>query len=168
VANLVPVAGSALLGCYGLALSWALLPSLSVLAVLLVTVAIVTWLLWRSFIRVYAKAQTALQETLAQAPAPHPHAEPAPPTPLPALIREANLETVTIASGSAAAGKLIRELELRSQTGASIVGIGRGGTSVINPGPDEELQVGDDVLLLGSGNQLAQARQALARRDNNG
>ena len=51
---------------------------------------------------------------------------------------------------SAAARKLIRELQLRSHTGASIIGIERSGASLVNPGPDEELQPGDQVLLLGT------------------
>ena len=41
-------------------------------------------------------------------------------------MREANLEKVEITSASPAAGKLIHELQLRTQTGASIVGIERG------------------------------------------
>jgi len=137
-----------------------LLPSLQVLLVLLVVVACVTWLLWRAFIKVYSKAQVALAETLAQPPAPRlEHL----PVALPALLREADLETVTLAADSPAAGKLIRELELRTRTGASIVGIERGGTNLINPGPDEELQPGNQILLLGTPAQLASAKVALSR-----
>jgi K+/H+ antiporter YhaU regulatory subunit KhtT len=44
-------------------------------------------------------------------------------------------------------------------TGASIVGIERNGTSIINPGPDEELQAGDQILLLGNKMQLTTARE---------
>ena len=77
---------------------------------------------------------------------------------LAAISREADLETVTIAAESPAAGKLIRELQLRSQTGASIVGIERNGASIINPGPDEELLAGDRVLILGNRAQLNAAR----------
>jgi CPA2 family monovalent cation:H+ antiporter-2 len=68
---------------------------------------------------------------------------------------------VTVPPGSAGAGKLIRELALRTQTGASIVGIERDGASVINPGPDEELMAGDRVLILGTEAQLVAARMAL-------
>ena len=77
------------------------------------------------------------------------------------MLREADLESVTIAPASPAARKLIRELELRTRTGASIVGIERAGISLINPGPDEELQPGDQVLLLGSRAQLDAAKTAL-------
>jgi CPA2 family monovalent cation:H+ antiporter-2 len=160
VAQVVPIAGMATLGLLVLVLSSTLLPSFHILLILLVVVAGVTWLLWRSFIKVYSKAQVALSETLAQQPAPR--AEHLP-VALPALLREADLEAVTLAADSPAAGKLIRELELRTRTGASIVGIERGGASLINPGPDEELQPGNQILLLGTPAQLAAARAALAR-----
>ena len=143
------------LGLLVLVLSSALLPTFNVLLVLLAIAAFITWLLWRSFIKVYSKAQVALQETFAQPPAPrHPPA----PTALPSVLREADLETVTVAAGSPAVGRLIRELELRSRTGASIVGIERSGANIINPGPDEELQSGDQVLLLGTPVQLRDSR----------
>ena len=118
----------------------------------------IAWLLWRSFIKVYSKAQIALLETFAQAPAPrHDTAQIA----RPSLLRDADLETVILAAGSPAIGKLIRELELRTRTGASIVAIERGGVNNVNPGPDEELQVSDQVLLLGSAAQLEKARKHL-------
>lgn len=160
VAQVIPAAGLAALGLYVLLLSSALLPNTRMLIVLLLIVALITWLLWRSFIRVYSKAQSALQETFTQPPpARHEHA-PAPP--LGGLLREADLEMLTLAAGSEATGKLIRELQLRSETGASIVGIERNGNSLVNPGPDEELQSGDQVLLLGTRAQLDKAKVALA------
>ena len=103
----------------------------------------------------YSKAQVALQETFAQPPAPPPAYAT---TELPSLLREANLEAASVAADSPAAGKLIRELELRTRTGASIVGIERGRAKIINPGPDEELVAGDQVLLLGTRPQLAAAK----------
>jgi monovalent cation:H+ antiporter-2, CPA2 family len=66
-----------------------------------------------------------------------------------------------MAADSPGAGKLIRELVLRTVTGASIVGLERSGANIINPGPDEELQPGDQVLLLGSRAQLEAARALL-------
>jgi CPA2 family monovalent cation:H+ antiporter-2 len=160
VAQVVPAAGFAALGLYVLLLSSALLPNTRMLIVLLLIVALITWLLWRSFIRVYSKAQSALQETFTQPPPVRHEHVPAPP--LGGLLREADLEMFTLAAGSAATGKLIRELQLRSETGASIVGIERNGNSLVNPGPDEELQPGDQVLLLGTRAQLDKAKVALA------
>ena len=162
VAQVVPIAGTVGLGLFVLVLSSALLPTFRVLLVLLVLVAFITWSLWRSFIRVYSKAQIALKETFAQAPSPPATEVPAP---MPGLLREANLETVEIAAGSPATFKLIRELELRTRTGASVVGIERsGGVRIINPGPDEELQPGDQVLLLGTRAQLDSAKSDLSKK----
>jgi len=158
VANFVPITGTVTLGLFTLVLSSTLLPPLPVLLVLLVIVGLIAWLLWRSFIKVYSKAQVALQETFAQP------ADPRPGTAQitkPSLLRDADLETVVLTDSSPAVGKLIRELELRTRTGASIVAIERNGVNTVNPGPDEELQANDQVLLLGSPTQLEKARRHL-------
>ncbi|MFM7554475.1 MAG: cation:proton antiporter regulatory subunit [Verrucomicrobiota bacterium] len=63
-----------------------------------------------------------------------------------------------VGPGSPAIGRRLRELQLRTLTGASIVGIDREGGSLVNPGADEELRVGDRLLLLGSPGQLESAR----------
>ncbi len=161
VAQVVPIAGTVAFGLFILVLSSTLLPSLNVLMVLLCVVALTAWLLWRSFIRIYSKAQVALKETFAQPPAPHPHDAPAA---LKSMLREADLETVTIAEDSPAAGKLIHELELRTRTGASIVGIERSGGNIINPSADEELQAGDQVLLVGTRDQLESAKAVFSKQ----
>jgi len=158
VAQVVPIAGTIGLGAFVLMLSSTVLPSLNVMIILLIIVALTTWLLWRSFIKIYSRAQIALQETFAQPAPPSPYDTPAA---LQSMLREADLETVTLAAGSPAAGKLIHELELRTRTGASIVGIERSGANIINPSADEELQSGDRVLLLGTRAQLEAARKGL-------
>lgn len=161
VAQGIPIAGTVALGLFVLVFSSALLPTFNVLLVLLLLVGLIAWLLRRSFIKIYSKAQVALEETFAQPPVKRP--EPAPAA-LPSLLRDADLETVAVTDGSPAAGKLIRELGLRTSTGASIVGIERNGTNLINPDPDEELKVGDQILLLGTRAQLDAARTALTQR----
>jgi CPA2 family monovalent cation:H+ antiporter-2 len=155
IAHVIPLAGIVALGLYVLALSSTVLPPLKVLVLLLIVVGLITGLLWRSFIKIYARAQVSLEQTFAQ-PSPPRH-EPVP-APLPGILRDADLDTVGVVAGSEAAGKLIRELRLRTATGASIVGIERNGASIINPGPDEELQTGDRVLILGNRGQLDAAR----------
>jgi CPA2 family monovalent cation:H+ antiporter-2 len=160
VSKAIPLTGMALLGLYVLLLGSALLPSWKGLLVLLAVVASITWLFWRSFIRVYSKAQVALHETLTTAPeSRHDHT----PAPLRSLLRDAHLETIRVTTDSVAAGKLIRELELRTRTGASIVAIERDGASIVNPGPDEELKSADKVLVLGTRNQLDAAKALLDR-----
>lgn len=158
VAQFIAIAGTAVLGFYVLALTSTLLPSFKILLILLLLVGLIGWLLRRSFIRVYSRAQAALQETLTQPPMINP---PLVTPTLPPLLRNADLETVEIADSSRADGTLIHELQLRTQTGASIVAIERKGQSIVNPGPDEELQSGDKILLLGSRTQLDAAIAAL-------
>lgn len=154
IATIVPVAGSIALGLFVLVLSSTLLPPLRVLPVLLGFVGLLAWLMWRSFSRIYTSAQAALMDTFAQPPAPRPVSAG---TTESSLLAEANLETVTVPAGSPAAGKLIRELGLRTRTGASIVALERPNVKMVNPGPDEEIQAGDQLLLLGTTQQLEQA-----------
>ncbi len=132
IATTVPLAGVIGLALLLFLLSSTLLPSGKILIMLLLILASVTFLLWRSFVKVYSKAQFALHETFAQTPLPK---ESAMPAPLKNLLKEAKLETFVITESSPARGRLIRELELRTKTGASIVAIERNGTNVINPGP---------------------------------
>lgn len=157
VAQVVPIAGVVGLGVFVFMLSSTLLPSRNVMILLLLIVAATTWWHWRAFVKIYSRAQIALQETFAQPPPPPPR-PPGPPAALQSLLREADVETVILAAGSPAIGRLIRELELRTRTGASIVGIERNGVNIINPSADEELQAGDQVVLLGNRTQLDAAR----------
>jgi len=159
VAAFVPAVGSVALGLFVVILSSTLLPSLNVLLALLALAAVVALVMWRSFNRVYTQAQAALVDTFAQPPAPK-HA-PGSATEA-SLLAEADLATVTVAAGSPAAKKLIREIGLRLRTGASIVALERPGVKLVNPGPDEEVQPDDKLLLLGTAAQLQQAEQLLA------
>ncbi|MEP6820970.1 MAG: TrkA C-terminal domain-containing protein [Chthoniobacterales bacterium] len=77
------------------------------------------------------------------------------------MLREATLASVILPEQTQASGKLTGELRLRTATGASIVGIQRDGAAIINPGPDEELRAGDEILLLGSAAHLDAARTHL-------
>jgi monovalent cation:H+ antiporter-2, CPA2 family len=142
-------------------LSSTLLPSWNVLVVTLLIMIISGVFLYRGAVRLYSRAQAALRDTFAQ-PADPPLLQHTPS--LPPLLREARLETVEVRPGTAAAGKMIAELRLRTQTGASIVGIERDGNSIVNPGPHEELESGDQVLLIGSEEQLQAATELLTAR----
>jgi CPA2 family monovalent cation:H+ antiporter-2 len=161
ISTTVPLAGAVGLGVLVFSLSEPLLPSWEILIALLLVLAGLTFLLWRSFVKVYSKAQIAIQETLASTPLPH---ESAAPAPLQNVLKEAKLQTFAIADNSSARGRFIRELQLRTQTGASIVAIERHGVSIVNPGPDEELQTNDQVLLIGNAAQLEKAQQLLEKK----
>ena len=161
VANTIVAAGCIMLVLIILLLSSTILPSWKLLFVQALIVAVTAILLRRSFTKLYSKAQFALQETLAQAPV---HRHGGGETILPPMMREAQIATIRIGKAASIAGKLIGELRLRTNTGASIVGIQRGDESIINPGPDEELRADDEVLLLGSETHLDAARKLLSRQ----
>ncbi len=148
------LAGCVALMIFLLLLSSAVLPSWNLLIVLVLVLIAATVLLRRSFIRLHSRAQIALMETFEAPPAPHPHEGM---TDVHPLLREAQLKAVTVSATSPAAGKVIAELKLRTQTGASIVGIERAGENVINPGIDEEIRAGDSVLLIGTSAQILKA-----------
>jgi K+/H+ antiporter YhaU regulatory subunit KhtT len=114
--------------------------------------------LFRSILlRLYTRAELALHETMVQLPLLRPEEA----RPMPDLLHEAELETLEIPAESAMALRSLREIPLRTQTGASIVAIERSGERLINPGPDEVLRPGDRVLLLGQAEQLPGARDLL-------
>jgi monovalent cation:H+ antiporter-2, CPA2 family len=159
VANAILIAGTIVMGVFLLALSSMILQTGRELLLLLVIVAIVAALLWRTFIRVYSRAQLAVQEVFTAAPVEKSHA-PA----LPSFLEEAELKRVELSADSFAANKLISELQLRTQTGASIVAIQRDGKKILNPSPSEDLIPGDQVLLIGDAEQLQKAAGLLTSR----
>jgi len=164
VRHLIVAAGVVVFALATSVVSATLLPPAKVGATMLVVVAVAAALLWRPSIRVYSRAQIALHDVLTRPVAEH-HEEG---DGLRAFLREAQLEVVSLDAAAPASGRLIRELALRSRTGASVVGIDRGEDTVVNPGPDEELRAGDNVLLLGSAAQRAAAHRLLTGRDREG
>ena len=154
VTTSVSIAGVVIICVILLVLSAALLPSWKIFVVLGVLVAGLTALLWRSFVKIYSKAQISLRATLEQ---PAVFTERRHPS-LAGLLTNASLCVVTVTGGSWAAGKLIRELNLRGETGVTIVGVERAGVTTVNPGPDEEIAAGTQLLLLGQPRQLEKAR----------
>ncbi len=155
ITNALLAAGVFIIGLLVLTLGYALLPPWPVLIALLLVVALTTHIFWRSFIRVYATAQFTLGETLQQSADSQ---QVVTSRPLPGLLLRAELDTVVLEKDNTSINKLIREVELRTHTGATIVGIARGSDSIINPGPDEELLPDDQLLLLGTAEQLQSAR----------
>lgn len=158
VSGTIVAAGCGGLMLFILLLSSAILPSRNALIVAALLVIVAAVILWRWFIRLYSRAQIALRETLEQTPVPHQIEEP---RRFPALLHEASLQMVQIGENSPAASKVIGELRLRTETGASIVGIERPSQNIINPGADEEIVAGDRVLLLGTKKQLESAAMLL-------
>ncbi len=159
VSTTILLAGVAAMLVYTMLLSAALLPPGKVLLVLAVVAVPASFLFWNAFVKIYAKAQIALRDAVTPTP---PRARPKPRSER-MLPREAQIEPVSVAAGSLAAGKLLRELDLRAKTGANVVGVTRGETSQVNPSPDEEIQAGDVLLVLGNAAQVSAARAWLAQ-----
>ena len=72
------------------------------------------------------------------------------------------IEWVTVAPTAPAAGRTIGEGRYRAVTGASIVAVVRGDTTLPSPGPDERLEPGDVAVAVGTPAGLAQLRELLA------
>lgn len=160
ISHVITAVGTGILVLILLLLSSALLPSRNMLLLVLLIVIVAGYFLFRSSVKLYAGAQFALHDTFAQPADPHPHQTPEPPA-MPSLLKHAELETIEVRPDSHGVGKMISELRLRSETGASVVGIERKGESLINPPPHEELHHGDQILLIGTSEQLAAARKLL-------
>lgn len=71
------------------------------------------------------------------------------------------IDWVTVAPTSGAAGATIGEGRFRAVTGATIVAVLRGDTSVPSPGPDQRLEPGDVTVAVGTPEGLARLRQLL-------
>jgi CPA2 family monovalent cation:H+ antiporter-2 len=151
IANTILSVGIFLLLIWSLALTSAILPPWPVLVTLLLIICGLGALMWGSFVKVYARAQIQLHEAFADHPPLAAEIDAIP------VLRGAQLRAIVLAAGAPAEGKLIREVAIRSATGASIVAIERGAEPLLNPGPDEELRAGDQVYLLGLPEQVARA-----------
>jgi len=76
--------------------------------------------------------------------------------------QEQRLHSVTLAAGSAAAGRSLEELALE-QIGVGVTALRRQDTRMIAPGPQTSLQAGDVIVLRGTAEQLAAAEMRLLR-----
>ncbi|MDH4163215.1 MAG: cation:proton antiporter [Nitrospirota bacterium] len=83
-----------------------------------------------------------------------------------ALFAAATVENVQILEEHPAAGRSLRELDLRKSTGATMIAIVRAGEALTNPGPDLVLQADDILVLLGSHQELDSALDLLTRTGN--
>jgi CPA2 family monovalent cation:H+ antiporter-2 len=81
-----------------------------------------------------------------------------------AFFAGATVDNILIEPQSPAAGRTLRELDIRKNTGATVIAIARNGEAVTNPGPDFTLQPDDIVVLLGAHRDLDQAVNLLTRK----
>jgi CPA2 family monovalent cation:H+ antiporter-2 len=59
------------------------------------------------------------------------------------------------------AGRTLAEAQLRARTGATLVAVSRGEATAVHPSPEDVLEVGDVVCLVGSALQISAARELL-------
>jgi CPA2 family monovalent cation:H+ antiporter-2 len=59
------------------------------------------------------------------------------------------------------AGRTLAEAQLRGRTGATLVAVSRGEATAVHPAPEDVLEVGDVVCLVGSALQISAARELL-------
>lgn len=68
---------------------------------------------------------------------------------------EVRMETCELPPDSKLAGRTLAELAPTRHCGVQVAGINRGGLRILNPGGDEKLLPNDDVLVLGTPDQIA-------------
>lgn len=71
------------------------------------------------------------------------------------------IEWITVAPGSTFSGATIADGQFRTRTGASIVAVVRGDTTIPAPGPDHRFQDGDVAVVVGTPEGLARVRALL-------
>jgi CPA2 family monovalent cation:H+ antiporter-2 len=80
-----------------------------------------------------------------------------------ALFADATVDHIQLESDSPTVGRTLRELDLRKNTGASVIAIARNGEANTNPGPDFTLQPDDIVVLIGGHRELDEAMNLLTK-----
>jgi CPA2 family monovalent cation:H+ antiporter-2 len=164
--NIFLLIGAVLLGLWIIALSSRFLPPWPLLLVLVLLSVLIARRQWRSIVHLHSRMEIAVREVFSELPS----AKPAQEAELLNLIKEKypwdfQLEELTLPNDSAAVGRTIRDLALRKQTGASIVGIERAGFHVVNPAPGTPLFPGDGLLLMGEKTQIQRASEILLKTD---
>jgi monovalent cation:H+ antiporter-2, CPA2 family len=154
VANAILVFGLIAIAGSTTALSWPLLPPAQAQIILLVVAALLVYLLRGSFNKIYFQGKAALVGNFSKPSEVVPVPADVEPIHVTHLLREASLHSLVLTDTMPSAGLTPRELELKTKTGAFIVGIEREGVQIINPEADEILLAKDQILLLGSRTQL--------------
>ncbi len=119
-----------------------------------VTLCVVGVFGWKRFRRMGAESLKTLKNVLTK----EIETDPADST---AELLDIHTERWVLKNTAKVAGRSLREINLRAQTGASVIGLERDGKTIVNPTADEKLMPGDCVLLLGDDEQIAQARALL-------
>lgn len=157
ISRAILITGTVILIAWVLIFSSTLLPPFRILMVSGISLAVITLIFRQHFIKIYARAQMALVETLSEPqdidPVPDPEEV------MPTLLKGMDVEVITLKDEDWGLGRQLRDLDLRVKTGSNIMGIERSEQSIINPRPTEILLPNDRILLVGTKHQLSLARQ---------
>ena len=77
------------------------------------------------------------------------------------ILAATTTESFMVPKSSPAVGRSIRELQLRKMTGVTIIAVVRDGKPLTNPSPDEVIEAGDILVMVGNHAQLDQAMTRL-------
>lgn len=152
-----------LVGIIFLATAMPFLPATSVLLLSVCILALLAILGWRQLIRINSQMENLFMESFTSQV--HDVARERREAFVQALRQKypwpVQVQEIVLPEASQAVGRRVRELNLRANTGASIIGLGRGGRQVLDPGADTPLFADDHLFLLGTPEQLAAAELAL-------
>lgn len=118
-------------------------------------------LFWRAANRLYARIQANIKETLSRAKA-EPESGLAFVSHLAEEGSEVRVTTVRLAAAGKGVGRSIAELDLRAATGATLLQINRAAGPIPAPSPQTRLESGDEVMLVGTQEQVDAAKALLA------
>jgi len=161
--NVFLLIAAVLLGLWVIALSSSFLPPWPLLIVLAAIAVLIARRQWHSMVLLHSRVEGAVREVFAELPP----AKPTQQAEVASLIREKyawdfEMAEMVLPKESVAAGRTIRDLQLRTRTGASIVGIERQGFHIVNPNPGVPLFPGDGLLLVGEPSQIERAKVILS------
>lgn len=74
-----------------------------------------------------------------------------------AMLAGATVDNFLVEAGSPAEGKTLKGLDLRKNSGASVIAVARNGRAITNPGPDFKIEAEDILVLLGAHQELDKA-----------
>ena len=157
----ITIAGIIAMGLFILMLGSAILPPQKTLVIMAIAIIAIAVAFWKFNVLIYSKAQVALREVFAGN---QPWLNFVSFSAAQSIFSEAHLADTLISPESPAANKLIRDLNIRALTGATIIGLEREGKVAINPTADEMLKPGDRVYLLGTADQLEKACTLLGKQ----
>ena len=81
------------------------------------------------------------------------------------ILQSTLTETFLVRSGTAAAGRTLRQIDLRARSGAVVIALVRDGVPTTSPSPDEPLRVQDTLVLVGAHAALEAAFEILGSSD---